>query len=229
MEDVFDVSNSIVFYVEDLVIYLLTILIFLSASFCIRAKYIKSVNQLLIFKPLTLILIIFIALIFPAVELKYKIFIVLGLFSSFLGDIFLIYPKQHFTKGLIAFLIGHICYIIAFTIPSEIHFTYWIFSPILIAGIFYLRSILPYSGKIKIPIIIYVNIIVIMGWLAIERVISYPTIGAFFAAVGAILFMISDATLALNKFRKPFNSAEKIILSTYFTAQWLLALSVILA
>ena len=127
MEDVFDVGNCIVFYVEDLVIYLLTILIFLSASFCIRAKYIKSVNQLLIFKPLTLILIIFIALIFPAVELKYKIFIVLGLFSSLLGDTFLIYPKQHFTKGLIAFLIGHICYIIAFTIPSEIHFTYWIF------------------------------------------------------------------------------------------------------
>jgi uncharacterized membrane protein YhhN len=41
--------------------------------------------------------------------------------------------------------------------------------------------------------------------------------------------MISDAVLAMNKFRKPFVSAELIILTTYFTAQWLLAVSVIVA
>ena len=80
-----------------------------------------------------------------------------------------------------------------------------------------------------IPVIIYISIIIIMGWMAIERFNSLPTNGTFIAAAGAILFMISDAVLALNKFRKPFLSAEIIILTTYFTAQWLLAVSIILA
>lgn len=212
-----------------MVIYLLTLLVLLSAIFCIRVKYKKIKNQLLIFKPLTLILILLIATVFPAIEPSYKIFIVSGLLFSLLGDFFLIFPEQHFKKGLIAFLIGHICYIIAFSVSTGFHFTSWLFLPITAVGILYLRIILPYSGKMKIPIIIYVIIIMIMGWVAIERFHNDPILRTILPAIGAVLFMISDAVLALNKFRKPFFSAELIILSTYFTAQWFLAVSVIVA
>ena len=66
-----------------------------------------------------------------------------------------------------------------------------------------------------------------MGWMAIERFHHLPTLGTVLSMIGAVLFMISDAVLALNKFKKPFFSAEMIILSTYFTAQLLLALSVV--
>ena len=208
-------------------IYILTLLVLLSAIFCINAKYNKLHIQLLIFKPLSLILIILIDTIFPAIEPNYKIFIVLGLLFSLFGDMFLIYPEQHFKKGLITFLIGHICYIIAFKVSSGVHFTTWIFLPIAIVGTVYLRIIIPYSGKMKIPIIIYIIIIVIMGWMALERLNYAPTLGTALAAIGAVLFLISDAVLALNKFRKPFISSELIVLVTYFTAQWLLALSVI--
>lgn len=76
---------------------------------------------------------------------------------------------------------------------------------------------------------IYIIIIVIMSWMAMERLNYIPTVGTILAVMGAVLFMISDAVLALNKFRKPFISAELIILATYFTAQWLLAVSVIVA
>lgn len=208
-------------------IYLLTLLVLLSATFCIRAKYKKSHNQLLIFKPLTIILIILIATIFPSIDQKYKIFIIAGLIFSLLGDTFLIFPEQHFKKGLFAFLVGHICYILAFTVSGGIHFTLWIFLPIALVSIIYLQYILQYSGKMKIPVSIYIVIIAIMGWLAVERFNSTPTLGTFLAAMGALLFMISDAVLALNKFSKSFFYAELIILATYFTAQWLLAVSVI--
>ncbi len=208
-------------------IYILTLLVFISAIFCIRAKYNKSQNQFLIFKPLTLLLIILIAISFPAVDVKYKIFIVSGLLFSLVGDILLVFPESYFKKGLIAFLIGHLCYIIAFIISDGIHFTYWIFFPIALAGVIYLRYILPNSGTMKFPVGIYIIVIAIMGWLAIERFNSLPSFGTFLAGLGAIIFMISDAVLALNKFRKSFFSAEFIILITYYVAQWLLALSVI--
>lgn len=212
-----------------MVIIMLTLAVLCSAIFCIRAKYKILKNQLLIFKPLTLILILLIATIFPAVESSYKIFIVLGLLFSLLGDIFLIYPEQHFKKGLIVFLIGHVCYIIAFTISTGFHFTLWIFLPVIVVGILYLRIILPYSGKMKIPIIVYITIILIMGWTAIERFHNDPTLRTILPVIGAVLFMISDAVLALNKFKNSFFSAELIILTTYFTAQWLLAISIIVA
>lgn len=212
-----------------MVIIILTSAVLCSAIFCIHAKYKNRKNQLLIFKPLTLILILLIATIFPAVESNYKIFIVSGLLFSMLGDIFLINPEQHFKKGLIAFLIGHICYIIAFSVSTGFHFTSWIFLPIVVVGAIYLRLILPYSGKMKLPIIIYITMIMIMVWMAVERFHSDLTLRTILPAIGAILFMISDAVLALNKFRRPFYCAELIILTTYFTAQWFLAVSVIVA
>lgn len=212
-----------------MVIIILTSAVLCSAIFCIHAKYKKFHNQLLIFKPLTLILILLIATIFPAIEPNYKIFIVTGLVFSLLGDIFLIFPEKHFKNGLIVFLIGHICYIIAFSVSTGFHFTSWIFLPIVVVGAIYLRLILPYSGKMKLPIIIYITMIMIMVWMAVERFHSDPTLRTILPAIGAILFMISDAVLALNKFRKPFFSAELIILTTYFTAQWFLAVSVIVA
>ena len=229
MENVFNVCNSVVSNIADLVIYLLTLFVLVSVIFCIRAKYNKLHTQLLVFKPLSLILIILITIVYQPIDSSYKIFIVSGLVFSLVGDTFLIYPKKHFKKGLITFLIGHICFTIAFIVSSGFSFTFWIFLPILIIGIHFLRSIFPFSDKIKIPIIIYVIIIAIMGWMAMERLNCIPTLGTLLAAIGAVLFMISDAVLALNKFRKPFFRAELIILSTYFTAQWLLAVSVIVA
>ena len=207
-------------------IYLLSILAFLSGILCIRAKYKILNTQFLIFKPLTLIIIISIIFICPTTNQKYQQLILLGLLFSLVGDGFLIFPKKHFKKGLIAFLIGHICYIGAFALSTGIYYTVWIYLPIIVIGIIYLKNIIPYSGKATIPIIIYVIIIAIMGWMALEGLKSHRAIGVLFAAIGAVLFMISDSVLAMNKFRKKFRSAELIILSTYFTAQWLLALSV---
>ena len=227
MENVFNVCNSVIYYGADLVIYLITLFILVSVIFYIRAKYNKSHTQLLIFKPLSLILIILIVVIYPPIKSSYKIFIFSGLLFSLIGDTFLIYPEKYFKKGLIVFLVGHICYIIAFITSSGVHFTLWIFLPIAIVGTVYLKIIIPFSGKMKIPIIVYIIIIAIMGWVAMERLNYIPTLGTLLAAIGAVLFMISDAVLALNKFRKPFISAELIILATYFAAQWLLAISVI--
>ncbi len=212
-----------------MVIIILTSAVLCSAVFCIQAKYKKSKSKLLIFKPLTLILILLIATTFPAIESNYKIFIVTGLIFSLIGDIFLIFPEKHFKNGLIVFLVGHICYITAFVISTGFHLTYWLFIPVVIVGSIYLQLILPYSGKMKLPIIIYITMVMIMVWMAVERFHSDPTLRTILPTIGAILFMISDAVLALNKFRKPFYYAELIILTTYFTAQWFLAVSVIVA
>jgi uncharacterized membrane protein YhhN len=49
---------------------------------------------------------------------------------------------------------------------------------------------------------------------------------AIYALVGAVLFTISDATLAWNRFRAPFAGAQAAVLGSYYLAQWFIALSV---
>ncbi len=78
----------------------------------------------------------------------------------------------------------------------------------------------------KIPVFVYVLVILVMGWRAWERWTGTRMKTALFAFFGAMLFIISDSVLALNKFREHFEIARALSLTTYFCAQWLIALSV---
>ena len=68
-------------------------------------------------------------------------------------------------------------------------------------------------------------VILIMSGLAWESHLQLELPQTLFAACGAILFLISDALLAWNRFRMIFKSAQFLILGTYYVAQWALAMS----
>ena len=77
-----------------------------------------------------------------------------------------------------------------------------------------------------LPVLVYVLTIGVMAWQAAERWARAEDASALLALVGALFFVVSDSALAMNRFRKPFRSAQALVLSTYYTAQWLIALSV---
>ena len=64
-----------------------------------------------------------------------------------------------------------------------------------------------------------------MSGLARERHLQLELPQTLFAACGAILFLISDALLAWNRFRMKFKSSQFLILGTYYVAQCALAMS----
>ena len=65
-----------------------------------------------------------------------------------------------------------------------------------------------------------------MNGLARERHLQLELLQTLFAACGAILFLISDALLAWNRFRMKLKSAQFLIMGTYYVAQWALAMSI---
>jgi uncharacterized membrane protein YhhN len=78
-------------------------------------------------------------------------------------------------------------------------------------------------------VLLYIGVIATMGWQAWGRWLRVRSSGALRAAIGALLFLVSDGTLALNRFGSPTGSAASVtivILSTYLAAQWLIASSV---
>ncbi|MCK4783416.1 MAG: lysoplasmalogenase, partial [Desulfobacteraceae bacterium] len=85
----------------------------------------------------------------------------------------------------------------------------------------------PYAGKMKVPVLLYMFVIIIMAWQAWERWLSLQQTGALLAGIGSSLFLLSDFTLAINRFRKNFVSADLIVLSTYYLSLWFISLSVL--
>ena len=206
---------------------ILSLLILISASLHIRAEYRGPRWQVYLFKPLTTLLIIVLALTATEpVSPFYQTMIVAGLIFSLGGDVFLMLPSDRFIWGLGSFLIAHLFYIIAFMYPCGI-----ILSPIVLAlyltyGAVMVRQLWPHIGGLRIPVLIYMIAILVMGWQALERWSLLQTNAALLGAIGATLFVISDSALALDRFRARFASARLIVLGTYFSAQWLLALSI---
>jgi uncharacterized membrane protein YhhN len=77
----------------------------------------------------------------------------------------------------------------------------------------------------RLPAFVYMLAILLMGWQAANQMLATGTTAALMALAGALLFLVSDSVLALNRFRKAVPAAQVIILSTYYAAQMLIALS----
>ncbi len=204
---------------------ILLILVILSASIHIRAEYRGLRKYVYIFKPLTILFICLLAILSKSSLPFYQYMIITGLIFSLAGDVFLMLPSDRFVSGLIAFLTAHLFYIAAFS--SEINvLQWWPLLPLFIYG-FIIYVILASSlGKLKIPVIVYLIVIMIMVWLAWELWSQTGQSAGLLAFIGAILFVISDTILALNRFRGAFKSARALNLITYFAAQWLIASSI---
>ena len=206
---------------------LISLLILLSATLLIRAEYVSPRSHVYFFKPLTTCLVILLAWqVKQPVTAGYRVAILAGLSFSLIGDIFLMLPADRFIAGLVAFLIAHLCYIVAFTSRTGFQLSIpWLIPCLLIGGVM-LALLWPHLGGLKVPVLVYMVVILVMLWQALGQLGRETQLSVLLAAIGAVWFVISDSTLALNRFREPFAASRAIVLSTYYLAQWLIALSV---
>jgi uncharacterized membrane protein YhhN len=200
----------------------LTLLAAISAVILVTAEYRCRKTGIRIFKPLTMLLIILAAVLAEGPHSFYRYMIIAGLLFSLAGDVWLMSSADRFVRGLTAFLCAHLCYTTAFVSGISDYRFY----PLIILGpaaaAFYIY-LLPALDKLKIPVLLYMTVMLVMGGSAWNY---YLQTGVFSVFLGALLFIISDMILSFDRFRHTFRAAPAIKLPLYFTAQWLLALSV---
>jgi uncharacterized membrane protein YhhN len=204
----------------------LTALAAISAAVEIEAQYFGPRTIVYIFKPLTMIFIIVIALIMVSEFKGYRKLVVAALCCSLVGDVFLMLPSDQFVPGLVSFLIAHFFYIAAFRarpsgLPSALSGL-----ACVVYGSLMLLFLFPHLGAMKLPVSIYLVVILVMVWQALSGWVTKRRAGAGLAALGAVLFAASDSMIAVDRFTGGFRLAELLILATYFTAQCLIALSI---
>src|SRR5262245_40583208 len=159
---------------------------------------------------------------------RFRWLVFAGLLSSLAGDVWLVFPGG-FVRGLASFLIAHVLYIVAFVPDAAPDARAWlVLVPFAAAGFGMLAYLWRHLGKDRVPVLVYAAVIVVMGWRAAARAMvpGVPEPSGALALVGAALFMVSDGVLAIDRFARRFEAADGLVMTTYYAAQVLIALSV---
>lgn len=165
--------------------------------------------------------------------------IVAGILGGFVGDVCLMIPdpkgtKKFFRIGLIAFLLGHIFYVIAFIQAAGDFAGYQWWSiflaiPYVVIGAYTYPRLIKHTGKMTIPVTVYLIVIVLMGVSTSLLWGIRAPFGVGIAMIGALVFMISDTINAFNRFAKPIPNERLYTMSSYLIGQFLLVLGYIQA
>ena len=155
---------------------------------------------------------------------RLKSLLMVALFFSLAGDIFLVLPAEagdYFIAGLLSFLLAHIMYIAAFFKLKNFRSMTAFFMIMLL--LFYAMVIFKFIGgtlgALQPYVLIYMVVLLLMVLTSSIRNIANGLQSYRLVLIGALLFMISDSILALNKFYAEFSYADLLIMLTYGCAQ----------
>jgi uncharacterized membrane protein YhhN len=190
----------------------------------------KKPSRILIFKTPLSVLFVITAMMQPHPLGPYYYAVLCGLLMGLAGDVLLGTRTQAcFKAGLVAFLLGHLAYVVAFALytkPSD-----WLLPGVLMMwalAFVVFRWLRPHLGGMKIPVATYVVVITLMMWAAwamfwAEQI--EPT-GAMVALIGAACFYLSDLFVARERFVSQGFENRLLGLPLYYTGQFLIAFSI---
>jgi uncharacterized membrane protein YhhN len=198
-----------------------------TAQIVARNRGLLALHYLL--KPGTMLLIITIAWLHPGDDPRYRCLLLAGLAFGLCGDVLLMLPRNLFAAGLVSFLVGHLFYAAAWIAPPPGPLPTLLVAGLLGGGSVALyRYLLPDLGEMKLPVAAYVAVIGLVTVLAVLRALDGSP-SALAAAAGALLFVLSDGLLAVDRFRLALPAREALVMASYYGAQACIACSVALA
>ncbi len=215
---------------------ILAILLALWLPFYISTEYRWVKNKYVFTKMTASLLFIAIgvsAFISTGTPASYGAWVIAALVFGMIGDILLVYVDKSlfFILGLVSFLVGQIIYGVTF-----LRFVGFLWIDVVLYVVLVAAAIFAYTrvkldlGKMKIPVLAYLLIIMFMFVMALSSIYKggFNTITTALISTGAVLFLASDIVLAFVIFQKGSPKQLRAVnLSLYYSAQMLLALSVL--
>jgi len=155
---------------------------------------------------------------------RFDSYLLAALVASLAGDVFLMLPGNYFIPGLASFLVAHLFYIALFRqgVP-------WFPSRRALAGTLAIGAAMyawVWGGLadpvLQVAVAAYVSVIALMVAQAIGRAGVVRDAHAKAVGLGAGVFMLSDALIAINRFVQPLPLVSLWVLASYYTAQILI-------
>lgn len=152
----------------------------------------------------------------------------------FLGDYFLAKKENekkesNFILGLVAFLIGHCTFLVAFQYvqPMNVYtFILPLVGVIIVCGLMQLKYM--EVGKLKVPVVVYTYFVTALFIKCLQVTIHGDgTLFYILVFLGGLLFLVSDLIiLFLYFYKKKYKILQFLNLLTYYSATFLLGLSI---
>jgi uncharacterized membrane protein YhhN len=175
-------------------------------------------------------------LLMPLLAVCYALFarepsslVIAAILFGFAGDLVLLFRprKWAFPAGILAFATGHVFYIISFVKRIVVSPPWYMLALCALATIACAATLTRYlwkcmPKKLKPPSFLYMVIIGSMVSTAILFSLYGGSVHRWIAAVGGLLFAISDTTLSIDAFHHPVRYRSVIVMSTYIAAQTLI-------
>jgi len=147
-----------------------------------------------------------------------RLSLIAGALFCGVGDMILDIDRVRlFVPGLIAFLLGHTGFLVFFFLrrekksPRKVWLLLFLAFPAAMTAV-----LVPHLDRLLIPVLVYLTIISLMTGFAIVSDLHIQ------AVLGALLFMLSDALLALAKFVFHGFPGPEFTVPIYFTGLFLL-------
>ena len=161
------------------------------------------------------ILCLLIAVVWAGTD-RYRLVVAAALVFCGIGDVTL--EMGLFTAGLSAFLIGHLFYLAVFCRSLRFDLSSAVaVGALLLYCTLLIRHLQPHLGDMAVPVYLYMLVIMAMAAAAIAGRRNHLLVG-----LGAVLFVLSDSLIALNRFAEPIPGARYWIMALYYSAQFLL-------
>jgi len=169
-------------------------------------------------KPLTVVLLIGVALVMEPDSTTMRTWFVAALVFSLAGDLFLMLKERDlFVLGLASFLISHVAYVLGFLVGGVS--ILGLLGGLVVAGASVglvgsriVKSAQEREPQLMGPVMAYMGVISAMLAVAIGS-------GDTVAVMGAVLFYVSDALIGWTKFVRDVKWAPLAIIVTYHLAQ----------
>lgn len=186
----------------------------------------------------TLMPILFFGVLSEFIKSKNKVlsFLLIGIFFSWWGDIFLLGSESsHFLLGLSSFLIAQLIYAFMFNKAkwdqSVLKKGKWFpqFRMVLVGLLLVMMYFQwPQLGDMKVPVLLYSLAITGMAISAASREGFASNKSFWYCAIGAFVFVISDSLIAVQQFGSPFKGGSFLVMLTYIVAQYLIVEGVLM-
>lgn len=180
-------------------------------------------------KPLVLSALVVAALVLGAASTAAGLWLLVALVFGLAGDVALLSDSlPRFRIGVWAFLVGHLAYVACFawlglTAPGWS----WVGLVVLAVALFATRGVVPATHRLagralSVPVAVYslvIGAMLVCAWFT----------GIPLVALGATVFVASDATLSIDRFVRPVSHARLILMVTYHLGQALIVAGVLAA
>ena len=198
-----------------------------SAWLYVDASYRGPDWQRWLFKPVTLLLLLLLALETPVLSV-YGYLIIMGLVATLLGDALMLLPKSRVMYALGAFFLSHLFYTLSFATQMTISLFWPLPLTLVIIGAVLLAVIWSRLEDLRWPVVNFVAMTLLMVWLAGEQYYMRSTDFTFSILVGSSLLLLSVILGLVNHYRIKFRAADALVAACYFGGHFMIVRSMVL-